>query len=505
MVLYQVYYTYVHTRYGSKILREPRALSLCLSVKFARLIPFSICIPKVNPEIATFLVRLLWFPFSSLLLTNLLVIMSTPYDDHGTAYSDDYTDDPSTNPPDSVRSGRPDSYSTRASDRMPAANDDYQDEYDSAESDEDEEFDDDFYDDDRNAFDNTHEYRNDEAEETRNLKKKEKRDDRDENIGKKVVAAVCCCCICLITILVLVLVLLVFKEEERASTNDGPDNNAPTTPKPTPRPTYPVPPALRPSNQGRPDIFQPWIRNTEAPTISPYPTSVASSNPTVAPTKAPTVTPTISPAPTKKVPPEITIDATQDTYIYVDGFFQYEAFGEEDSFLVQNGLAEYYEFADALGLIAFDLSELPSQGQLTSFNSQAILTLNHLPVAPQFNSRGPSTIDIRKLVSTPMRIETIHGGMLNKEPEASILGINKFTVGINQATVQVDITDLLYPANFTEDGYDKYQLFIMLINNGEEQGDKKWTELEFQDQAGDRFKSVESGEGPRITVTYNAN
>jgi hypothetical protein len=443
--------------------------------------------------------------------------MSSPYDDQGygdddQGYGDDdqgygdqtaYSDDPSTVPADSVRSGRPDSYGG-ASDRMPGANEQYQDEYDSAESDEDDGYDDDFYNDNRNAPE-THEYRNDEAEETRHLKKKEKRDDRDENIGKKVVAAVCCCCICLITILVLVLVLIVFKEEERGSTNDGGPDNAPTTPKPTPRPTYPVPPALRPSNQGRPDIFQPWIRNTEAPTISPYPTSVASSNPTAAPTIAPTVAPTISPAPTRKVPPEITIEATQDTYIYVDGFFQYEAFGGEDSFLVQNGLAEYYEFADALGLIAFDLSELPSQTQLTAFTSQAILKLNHLPVAPQFNSRGPSTIDIRKLVSTPMRIETIHGGMLNKEPEASILGTNTFTVGINQASVQVDITDLLYPTNFTEDGYDKNQLFIMLINNGEEQGDKKWTELEFQDQAGDRFKSVESGEGPTITLTYNAN
>jgi hypothetical protein len=426
--------------------------------------------------------------------------MSTPYDDHGTAYSDD---DPSTVLPDSVRSGRPDSYSTRPSDRMPAADEEYEDEYDSEESGDENDFDDEdednYYNNDRDANEN-HQYRNDEAEETRHLKKKEKRDDRDENIGKKVVAAVCCCCICLITILVLVLMLVVFKEADSASTNDGPDN-APTTPKPTPRPTYPVPPALRPSNSG--NGVNNWIRNTDAPTISPYPTSVASSNPTPAPTVAPTITPTISPAPTKMVPPEITIDANQDTYIYVDGFFQYEAFGSEDSFLVQNGLAEYYEFADALGLIAFDLSELPSQGQLVDYTSQAILKLNHLPVAPQFNSRSPSTIDIRKLVSTPMRIEMIHGGMLDREPEASILGNNTFTVGINQAVVQVDITDLLYPLNFTEDGYDKRQLFIMLINNGAEQGDPKWTELEFQDQAGDRFKSVESGEGPQITITYN--
>lgn len=414
-------------------------------------------------------------------------------------YDTHYTDDPSTIPPDSLRSGRPDSYATRASDRMPAANDRYEDEYDSAESDE--EFDDEYYNQ-RSPYE-TYEYRNDEAEETRVLHKKAKRDERDANVGKKIVAAVCCCCICLITILVLILVLIVFKEDERVSSTGGPDFGAPTTPKPTPRPTYPLPPALRPANAG--NGGEPWLRFTEAPTISPYPTAIASSNPTIAPTKAPTGTPTISPAPTKKVPKEITIDAVDDTYIYVDGFFQYEAFGQEDSFLVQNGLAEYYEFADALGLIAFDLSELPTELQMADYSAQAILKLNHNPVAPQFNSRDAATIQIRKLVSTPMRIETIHGGMLNKEPEASILGENSFTVGVNQASVQVDISDLLYPANFTDTGYDKNQLFLMLINNGEEQGDPKWTEIQFQDQAGDRFKSVESGQGPQLTVTYNAN
>eukprot|EP00980_Cylindrotheca_fusiformis_P028718 scaffold22639_cov105-Cylindrotheca_fusiformis.AAC.12 len=411
---------------------------------------------------------------------------------------DIYTDGSSSNP-DSVRSGRPDTtYETRPSDRFPAANDQYQDEYDSAEeSDED----DDYHDDYNRGIpaENNYEYRNDEAEETRELNKKKRRDERDANRGKKIVAACCCCCICLITILVLILILIVFKEKDGGSPGSGPGSASIPTPKPTPRPSYPLPPALRPSESGG----SPWLRYTEAPTISPYPTQVASSNPTEAPTRIPTSLPTISPAPTKKVPKEITIDAVDDTYIYVDGFFQYEAFGQEDTFLVQNGLKEYYEFADALGLIAFDLTELPTAQQMVDYSAQAILKLNHNPVAPQFNSRGPSTIEIFKLVSTAMRIETIHGGMLNKNPEGAIRGENTFTVEVNQPTVQVDISDLLYPANFTE--YDKNQLFLMLLNNGTEQGDPKWTELQFQDQAGDRFQSVESGHGPQLTVTYQAN
>jgi hypothetical protein len=383
--------------------------------------------------------------------------------------------------------GRPGSYNSRG-----RTNEQYEDEYDSAEED-------DYYNR-ENEYD-TYEYRNDEAEKERILKKQQQRDDRDSNLGKKVVAAICCCCICIITILVLVLLLVVFKEDDSTATPGGTQiGNAPTTPKPTPRPTYPVPPALKPHNMNRPDIFEPWIRETDPPTISPRPTRVASNNPTIKPTRTPTPKPTISPAPTRKVPPFITVDADADTYVYVDGFFQYEAFGNEDSFLVQNGLAEYYEFADAVGLISFDLSELPKAVQLGSFKPKATLELNHLEVAPQFKGRGSSILQVRKLVSTPMRIDTIHGGMLNKSPEGSILGATTFTVEEKAGPVEVDVSDLLYPSDFA--GYDRNQLFLMLINNSTEQGDPKWTEIQFQDQAGDRFSSVESGQGPQLKISY---
>jgi len=378
-------------------------------------------------------------------------------------------------------------------------------------SDDDESYEDDNYDDeyDESYYDdenvNGYEYRHDEAAEERAIRRRRKRDERDSSLGKKVVAAICCCCICLITILVLILVLVVFKQEDTGGNGNIPGGNGPTTPKPTPRPTYPVPPALKPANMGRPDIFKPWERETDSPTISPYPTSVASSNPTKAPTKTPTPKPTISPAPTRPVPPSLELLGVKDTYVFVDGFDQYEAFGNDDFFLVQNGLEEYYEFGDSIGLIAFDLSEMPKPVQLMGRNPQAILKLTHLPLKhEEFLGREPSTINIRRLVSTPMRIETIHGGMINKEPAGSVLGKNSFTVTTTQTAVQVDVTDLLFPPEFQTVGYDKNQFFIMLVNNGVEQGDKDLTALR---EAGDRFASHYRNDGinnpgPRLQIIF---
>ena len=48
---------------------------------------------------------------------------------------------------------------------------------------------------------------------------------------------------------------------------------------------------------------------------------------------------------------------------------KYEAYGTETSFLVQNGLAEYYEFADAMGLITFDLSTLATKIQIVNYDA----------------------------------------------------------------------------------------------------------------------------------------
>jgi len=416
------------------------------------------------------------------------------YDDN---YDDTTGEGSSHSMPDSYRSGRPESSTDRGASQMPAEQ--YDDEYDP--EDEEEENDQEYYDR-GNAYNNNYEYRTDEAEEEHMIKKQEKRDERDSNLGKRVVAAVCCCCICIITIIILILLLVVFKEEDAKSSSGGGSRtgNAPTTPKPTPRPTYPVPPALKPHNMNRPDVFTPWIRETDAPTVSPRPTAVASDHPTIRPTRTPTPKPTISPAPTRKLQPFIEVPADADTYIFVDGFFQYEAYGNEDSFLVQNGLAEYYEFADAVGLISFDMSDLPKAAQVSGLNPKVMLRLEHLEVAPQFAGRGSSVLQVRKLVSTPMRVDTIHGGMLNKEPEGSVLGENTFTVAEAAGSVKVDISDLLYPADFA--GYDRNQFFLMVINNSTEQGDPEWTEKQFADQAGDRFKSVETGSGPVLEITY---
>ncbi|CAJ1966058.1 unnamed protein product [Cylindrotheca closterium] len=428
----------------------------------------------------------------------------------GTRQYNDYDYDSHYDDQDTAAGGGDDDYeeehvplnpSFRSYNFDPNAEPDFQDEYDS----DDEELDEEarkeasFYKG-REAY----EYRTDEAQEEKRVKKVKKRNALNEHVGKKVVAAVCCCCICFITILVLILVMLVFNEggDTTISGGRGGGSSGGRTPRPSPRPTYPIPPALRPALEGRPDVFQPWIRLTDEPTLSQYPTNVASANPTNLPTGLPTPHPTISPAPTRPVPPTITLDAVADTYIYVDGFFQYEAYGDEDSFLVQNGLAEYYEFADAMGLIQFDLKILPTKQQMDDYDAQAILRLNHLPVNSKFAGRDPATISVRKLLSTPMRVETLHGGMVDRNPDGSILGENKVTVGLNQDVVFMDVSDLLYPTNFTDDGYDKKQLLLMLFNNSTEQGDPKWTELEWQDQAGDRFKSVESGEGPSLTISY---
>jgi len=347
-----------------------------------------------------------------------------------------------------------------------------------------------------------YEYRKDEAEEEKRVKKVKKRNLRDATTGMKVVGALCCCCICIITILILVLVFLVFKDEVRDPNQKRPTPNGGRTNRPTPRPTYPIPPALRPALEGRPDVLSPWTRVTDEPTISAYPTNIFSNVPTDLPTGLPTPKPTLSMQPTRPVPPVIDLPAVADTYIYVDGFFQYEAYGTEQSLLVQNGLSEYYEFADAMALIQFDLKTLPTKAQMDEYTAQAMLRLSHLPVNEKFAGREPATISVRRLLSTPMRVETLHGGMVDAAPADSILGENTVTVDLNQPTVYLDVSDLLYPPTFNETGYDRKQLLLMLFNNSTEQGDPRWTELEWQDQAGDRFESVESGNGPMLSIAY---
>jgi hypothetical protein len=166
-----------------------------------------------------------------------------------------------------------------------------------------------------------------------------------------------------------------------------------------------------------------------------------------------------------------------DTNINIDGFNDQEAFGTEDSFLVQNGPEFVNEIPIAYGLLGFELTGIPASGQT------AILQLTHIPAT---RARGAATLTIVRLPSTRLSIETLHSGIYN--PTGGTDGPS-FDVDPSDDVIQVDITSLVFPLD-SEDT----QLLLMIENRGAEQP---------EGAEGDRFGTRESNDPPMILIGLN--
>ena len=325
-------------------------------------------------------------------------------------------------------------------------------------------------------------------EEQSQYKDEEEEDEEPNRMGAKICAAILCCCCCLLIIIGIILGLTLFRQDKdsESSTVKGQGGaNAPTVEpapgEPTPsfdpiqRPTlapFPLPPSARPPP-------------TNFPTVSPEPSASPVVVPTPKPTLFPTLMPTLSPAPTQTVPDVIGLPPFADITIFTDGIsdLQFENFGTEDSLLVQDGLASKTQIPDAYSLLAFDMTNVPSsRDRLWDRDTSAILRLQHVPAAIE---RGPATLHIVRLPSTRLDIETLHGGLFF--PDGGIEGPS-FEVAPADTEVNVDITNLVF--NYT---VELDQLFLMIENRGPEQ------------EAGDRFKSRESGEPPQIIFNFTPN
>jgi hypothetical protein len=233
-----------------------------------------------------------------------------------------------------------------------------------------------------------------------------------------------------------------------------------------------TPPVAVPSN----DPFWQVVPTTENPTRASAPSFSATPGPVMPITPSPTtMAPLASPIDSGQVR---ILTADQDTYIYSDGFFQYEAYGTEDSLLVQNGLAEFYEIADAFSLISFDTTGL------TPTPRQAILQVSHV-ASSEVRSQA-STITVYRRPSVRGRIETFHGGYTLPQVEGQVPGPS-FTVSYNDnSDIRIDVTSLLSQG----DGFPTTQMLFMLFNGGSEH------------EAGDRFHSRESSRPPKLELTF---
>jgi hypothetical protein len=304
---------------------------------------------------------------------------------------------------------------------------------------------------------------------------------------RKAILACCLCCLCLLIISGAVVLGVIMTQGD----GDIPDISAPTG-SPTPAPQTPAPVYVFPTSAP--------IVITKSPTVSPTISQQPSSSPTQAPTRMPTVSPsaspTTSPAPTRPVPDEIVILPDEDTFIYVDGFFQEEAFGKEDTMLVQNGPAAVNEVPDAFMLITFDLAEIPQPWRIVDRDSHAILRLTHVP-RTQSGSAEPQSYTVSRLPSTPLAVESLHGLLF--VPFDTLPGPS-FTVNPGSQKLEVDITELLFDQppfvpDMNSRRHDRdlqgpgIQLFLMISAEGPEQPD-----------GGDRFRSRESDFSPELYI-----
>lgn len=305
----------------------------------------------------------------------------------------------------------------------------------------------------------------------------------EEGRGKLVpiMILICCCCCIIIGIIVGVVVFPLDNNDDSGGPNPSSSDSSPSdqggVQGPTAPVTFPTPPPqpLTPSSKPPP---------TDFPTLSPSPTLAPNTVPTPQPSDYPTVAPTISMAPSKTIPEILGIIPDQDTTVYLDGFFIGEAYGSDDTFLVQHGLAAKEEVPDVISLITFPLIDVPSYDRLTTIKKNAILRLYHQVTTAE---RGSATYTLVRLPETEMAVESFHGYFFkppDNETEA-VVGPS-FTVNPEDVVVDIDITSLLFD-NQQEDG----QLFLMLQDRGPE-----------QPEGGDRFYSRESVTPPQLLIDF---
>lgn len=310
-------------------------------------------------------------------------------------------------------------------------------------------------------------------------KQHDNEEDNDEDPRQRlfVCGAVLCCLITLL-ILGLVLGLVVFQKDDDTNNKNNQGNSAGSNA------------GSDSANGGGSPNESPIIPNfpTQAPIPLPPSARVptrAPASPTPAPVTGPPVptTPAPIPAPVNRPtsllqpnPSQLVIIPFADTYVQRDGFRPFEAYGSEDTFLVQNGPTIVNEIPDVVGLLGFDISQIPS-----SF-SQVLLQLYHQPAS---RDRGAATLTIRLMPPTPLAIETLHAGLFDPNDNQGTFGPT-FAVSPDDTVVQVDITALLNNQN--ED-----QLFLMIENRGPEQP---------RGAEGDRFYTRETTDPPQLVVSF---
>jgi hypothetical protein len=303
----------------------------------------------------------------------------------------------------------------------------------------------------------------------------QRQEDDDKRRKKRFGIGACIVCCILILVIGLILGLVVFDKDDNdgssssSGSSDGQNNgDSPSAPS--------VPSAQQPS-PGQSPI---------TPSAKPPPTRFPSKAPTgtIPPAVATTSAPNPAPveAPTSELQPtadQFVIIPFADTNVNIDGFDNFEAFGKEDSFLVQNGPEFVNEIPIAYGLLGFELDGIPASasGQYT-----ATLQLTHIPSVVQ---RGPATLTIVRLPSTRLDIESLHSGLFT--PTGGTDGPS-FDVDPSDDVIQVDITSLVFPLQ------EDTMLFLMIENRGIEQP---------EGAEGDRFRTRESNDPPMLLIGLN--
>ena len=319
------------------------------------------------------------------------------------------------------------------------------------------------------------------------LRKKKAKDRKEPRRLCYIIWAVGCCLLILL-IIGLVLGLVVFRNRGNDRENSG-SAQAGQTNEDAPTPSVNNPSIGSDSSPTFSDPTRSPVQSqTGAPTIMPT-TGGGNSTPnsTPKPSLRPSMPPAQSPilAPTSVLQPspsQIIILPYADTFIYRDGFTSFEAFGTDDTFLVQNGPAFVRDdVADAVGLLAFDVaSGLSAEGISANAIQQITLRLFHEPAVW---NRGAATLTIRRLASTTLAIETLHAGLFDPADDEGITGPS-FSVHPDDTIVEVDVTDLL--------SSDQDDVFLMIENKGAEQ---------VQGAEGDRFFTRETNNPPQLILT----
>lgn len=174
-----------------------------------------------------------------------------------------------------------------------------------------------------------------------------------------------------------------------------------------------------------------------------------------------------------------------DTSVQTTGLNNYEAYGDDDTMLVQNGPRGNQLIPDAFILMEFDLGDLPFSD--TNSIQSVQLQLYHIPAD---RNRGAATLTVRRLPSTRLDVETLHGGFFETgvpEDSEGIFGPN-FSVSPSDEILQVDVTSIVKAS-----GFEDNQVLLAIQNTGAEQP---------SGAEGDRFYSRETLDPPQLIVQY---